>query len=158
MGPFGKPRPPGWVQIEPIANGEGTDLAQICARSRFAARADAGPCARVGSARDREPDSPLRAYWSVYELTHRTPGARRAAGLRSTRMECPNLLAHYFNLWGTTVVWQAIETAWVSASQREPMPARHAFVAGSARSVMHRRGAIWGFGQTPAYLGSHGPT
>src|SRR5215831_17974044 len=87
MGPFGKPRPPGWVQIEPIANGEGTDLAQICARSRFAARADAGPCARVGSARDREPDSPLRAYWSVYELTHRTPGSRRAAGSRSTRTE-----------------------------------------------------------------------
>src|SRR5215469_9723288 len=28
--------------------------------------------------------SPVRAYWSVYELTHRTPGARRAAGLRST--------------------------------------------------------------------------
>jgi len=34
---------------------------------------------------DREPHSPVRAYWSVYELTHRTPGARRAAGLRSTR-------------------------------------------------------------------------
>ena len=103
------PPPPGWVQIEPIANGEGTDLAQFCARARFAARADAGPCARVGSARDREPDSPLRAYWSVYELTHRTPGSRRAAGSRSTRTECPNLLAHYFCLWGTTVVWQDID-------------------------------------------------
>jgi hypothetical protein len=50
------------------------------------------------------------------ESTHRTRGARRAAGLRSTRTECPNLLAHYFYLWETTVVWQAIETAWVSAS------------------------------------------
>src|ERR1700756_4080703 len=28
----------------------------------------------------------------------------------------PNLLAHYFYLWETTVVWQAIETAWISAS------------------------------------------
>jgi len=31
-------------------------------------------------------------------LTHRTPGSRRAAGSRSTRTECPNLLAHYFYL------------------------------------------------------------
>jgi len=29
--------------------------------------------------------SPLRAYWSVYELTHRAPGSRRAASSRSTR-------------------------------------------------------------------------
>ena len=37
--------------------------------------------ARAGN--DREPRSPLRAYWSVYELTHRAPGSRRAAGSRS---------------------------------------------------------------------------
>jgi len=38
----------------------------------------------------REPNSPLRAgaYWSVYELTHRAPGSRRA-GSRSTRTESP---------------------------------------------------------------------
>src|SRR5215469_1874935 len=38
-----------------------------------------------GSARaanDREPRSPLRAYWSVYELTHRAPGSRRGRSPR----------------------------------------------------------------------------
>src|SRR5215469_17475207 len=37
---------------------------------------------------------PLRAYWSVYELTHRAPGSRRAAGSRSTRTECPRICWH----------------------------------------------------------------
>jgi len=77
------------------------------------------PSARPASARaanDREPGSPLRTYWSDYELTHRTQGSRQAAGSRSIRTECPNLLAHYFYLWGTTVVWQAIEIAWICAS------------------------------------------
>jgi hypothetical protein len=32
---------------------------------------------------------PSERYWSVYELTHRAPGSRRAAGSRSTRTECP---------------------------------------------------------------------
>jgi len=31
----------------------------------------------------------------------------------------PNLLAHYFYLWETTVVRQAIETAWISASSED---------------------------------------
>jgi hypothetical protein len=38
-----------------------------------------------------EPRSPLRAYWSVYELTDGAPGSRRAAGSRSTRTECPRI-------------------------------------------------------------------
>ena len=75
-----------------------------------------------GSARaanDREPRSPLRAYWSVYKLTHRAPGSRRAAGSRNTRTGMPpNLLAHYCYLWKPTAVRQAVETAWISASVR----------------------------------------
>src|SRR6266567_911707 len=68
---------------------------------------------------DREPNSPLRAgaYWSVYELTHRAPGSRRAAGSRSARTECPRICWHtILYLWETTVVRQAIETARASVS------------------------------------------
>jgi hypothetical protein len=50
--------------------------------------------ASARAANDREPRSPLRAYWSVYELTHRASGSRRAAGSRSTRTECPRLCWH----------------------------------------------------------------
>ena len=45
--------------------------------------------ASARAANDREPRSPLRAYWSVYELTDRAPSSRRAARSRSTRTECP---------------------------------------------------------------------
>jgi hypothetical protein len=44
---------------------------------------------------------PLRAYWSVYELTHRAPGSRRAGGSRSTRTECPESIGTLFYLWET---------------------------------------------------------
>src|SRR6516162_9635379 len=50
--------------------------------------------ASARAANDREPRSPLRAYWSVYELTHRASGSRRAAGSSSTRTECPRLCWH----------------------------------------------------------------
>jgi hypothetical protein len=50
---------------------------------RGPARARHAP-ASARAANDREPRSPLRAYWSVYELTHRAPGSRRAVGSRST--------------------------------------------------------------------------
>ena len=49
---------------------------------------------RARDADDREPRSPLRAYWSVYEITHRAPGSRRAAGSRSTRTEWPRICRH----------------------------------------------------------------
>ena len=51
---------------------------------------------------DREPNSPLRAgaYWSVYELTHRAPGSRRAAGSRSTRTESPRICWHTIFICG----------------------------------------------------------
>jgi hypothetical protein len=50
----------------------------------------------------REPNSPLRAdaYWSVYELTHRAPGSRRAAGSRSARTECPRICWHTIFICG----------------------------------------------------------
>jgi hypothetical protein len=94
---------------------------RITVRADPARARDAPALARA--ANDREPHSPVRAYWSVYESTHRTRGARRAAGSRSTRTECPNLLARYFYLWRTTVVWQAIDTGWVSASLGGPVVA-----------------------------------
>ena len=51
---------------------------------------------------DREPNSPLRAgaYWSVYELTHRAPGSRRAAGSRSARTESPRICWHTIFICG----------------------------------------------------------
>ena len=75
--------------------------------------------ASARAANDREPRSPLRAYWSVYELTHPAPGSRRAAGSRSTRTECPRICWHtIFYLWEPTAVGHAVETAWISASVR----------------------------------------
>ena len=74
--------------------------------------------ASARAANDREPRSPLRAYWSVYELTHR---ARARGGPRvreALHGMPPNLLAHYCYLWEPTAVRQAIETAWISASVR----------------------------------------
>jgi len=37
---------------------------------------------------------------SVYELTHRAPGSRRAAGSRSTRTECPRICWHTIVICG----------------------------------------------------------
>ena len=58
---------------------------------------------RVCNRIDPEPNSPLRAgaYWSVYELTHRAPGSRRAAGSRSTRTESPRICWHTIFICGT---------------------------------------------------------
>src|SRR5215472_4381037 len=67
---------------------------RITVRADPAQARDAPASARA--ANDREPHSPVRAYWSVYELTHRTPGARRAAGLKSTRTECPKSIGTLF--------------------------------------------------------------
>ena len=58
--------------------------------------------ASARAANDREPRSPLRAYWSVYELTHRAPGSRRAAGSRSTRTECPQICWHTIFICGNS--------------------------------------------------------
>ena len=90
--------------------------------------------ASARAANDREPRSPLRAYWSVYELAHRAPSSHsprrtdeigsapgrrpgRAAGREALERNAPNLLAHYPYLWEPTVVRQVIETAWTSVSQ-----------------------------------------
>src|SRR5215470_9539209 len=97
----------------------GVPFEKAGAHTHHTARGPRRSTSRTASARganDREPGSPLRAYWSVYELTHRTLGSRRAAGSRITRTECPNLLAHYFNLREPTVVRQAIETVRTSVS------------------------------------------
>ena len=56
--------------------------------------------ASARAANDRGPRSPLRAHWSVYELTHRAPGSRRAAGSRSTRTECPQICWHTIFICG----------------------------------------------------------
>jgi len=76
------------------------DLAELPGIEAIGADSDIKPFLAPGvpATLVRAAGSPLRAYWSVYELTHRTPGSRRAAGSRSTRTECPNLLAHYFYL------------------------------------------------------------
>ena len=63
----------------------------------------------------RATGSPLRAYWSVYELTHRTPGSRRAAGSRSTH-GMPESAGTLFLSAETKVVRQAIETVRASVS------------------------------------------
>ena len=73
--------------------------------------------ASARAANDREPRSPLRAYWSVYELTHPSAGLAAGRGFeKHSHGMPPNLLAHYFYLWEPTVVRQTIETARTSAS------------------------------------------
>jgi hypothetical protein len=52
--------------------------------------------ASARAANDREPRSLLRAYWSVYELAHRAPGSRRAAGSKSIRTEWPESVGALF--------------------------------------------------------------
>ena len=90
--------------------------------ARTPARARHGPSGGVGSCSKRSRTafaSPSRCweYWSVYELTHRAPASRRAAGSNAPSIEmCPNLLADYLYLWETTAVRQAIETARTSVS------------------------------------------
>jgi len=57
------------------------------------------------SGRKRQKAAPLRA--SVYELTHRALGPKRAAGVeKHSNGTPPNLLAHYFYLWEPAVVRQ----------------------------------------------------
>ena len=90
--------------------------------ARTPARARHGPSGGVGSCSKRSrtgfaSQSRCWEYWSVYELTHRAPGSRRAAGSRKPlERNAPNLLADYLYLWETTAVRQAIETARTSVS------------------------------------------
>ena len=50
-------------------------------------------------------------------VLERAPGSRAGRGVKKHSDGMPsNLLAHYFYLWEPTVVRQAIETAWISAS------------------------------------------
>ena len=78
-----------------------------------------GRCADpYGPRRQREARLSER-NWSVYELTDRAPGLEAGRGVeKHSNGMPPNLLAHYFYLWEPTVVWQAIETVWTSASVR----------------------------------------
>ena len=69
--------------------------AQTASHSADPARARHAP-ASARAANDREPRSPLRAHWPVYELTHRAPGSRRAAGSISTRTKCPESIGTLF--------------------------------------------------------------
>ena len=69
------------------------------------ARARHGPSGGIGSRCKRSrtalaSQSRCWEYWSVYELTHRAPGSRRAAGSRSTRTESPRICWHTIFICG----------------------------------------------------------
>src|SRR5215467_8328188 len=69
----------------------------------------------------------LRRRAAIHHKIHHYHSAARQHGdlgsdARAQRQHAvitPNLLVHYFYLWETTVVWQAIETVWTSASSGE---------------------------------------
>ena len=74
--------------------------------------------ASARAANDREPRSPLRAYWSVYELTHPSAGLAAGRGFeKHSHGIPPNLLAHYFSVAG--VIEPTLRQAEIERARRK---------------------------------------
>ena len=84
----------------------------------FSIVCSASRCQRVTSSGGvrAESDAVCAAFSNATPPTIRT--ALTISRPQNCERNAPNLLAHYLYLWGTTVVQQAIETAWISASVR----------------------------------------
>jgi len=76
-----------------VPTDSGAFRSQFCGREIVNAVLIVGGVAFENAGRLR---SRLRAHWLVYELTHRAPRSRRAAGSRSTRTESPESVATLF--------------------------------------------------------------